>query len=112
MPSYLRIAVFRGCAFFKIHRLKNSVLSVFLFDCKCSGLYLPFALQRCIFGFLFFLFGNVVGEEVKLDSTIVLLRGIDFWQDMICNDVHIRCAISKHMRTGMNGKQTSSVRQF
>ena len=64
MPSDLRITVFRGCAFFKIHCLENGVLSVLLFDCKRGGLYFPLTFQGGVLGFLFFLFGSIVSEKV------------------------------------------------
>ena len=41
-----------------------------------------------ILGFLLFLFGGIVGEEVELNSTVVFLWGVRFRQDMICNNVH------------------------
>ena len=63
MPSNLRIAVFRGCTFFKIHCLEDGVLSILLLDGKRGGLYLPLTLQSGIFGFLFFLFGGIVGKR-------------------------------------------------
>ena len=88
MPSNLRIAVFRGCTFFKIHCLEDGVLSILLLDGKRGGLYLPLTLQSGIFGFLFFLFGGIVGKEVELDCTVVFLRYISFRQDMICNNLH------------------------
>ena len=74
MPSNLRITVFGGCAFFKIHCLENGVLSVLLFDCKRGGLYFPFTFQGSVLGFLLFLFGGIVGKEVELDSTVIFLR--------------------------------------
>ena len=74
MPSNLRIAVFRGCTFFKIHCLEDGVLSVLLLDGKRGGLYLPLTLQSGIFGFLFFLFGGIVGKEIELDCTVVFIR--------------------------------------
>ena len=88
MPADLRITVFGGCAFFKIHRLEDGVLSIFLLDCKRGGLYLPLTLLSGVLGFLLFLFGGVVSEEVKLDSTVIFLRCVRFRQDMICNNVH------------------------
>ena len=45
MPSDLRITVFGGCAFFKIHRLEDGILAVLLFDRKRGGLYFPLTLQ-------------------------------------------------------------------
>lgn len=71
MPADLRIAVFGGCAFFKIHRLEDGVLSILLLDGKRGGLYLPLTLQSGIFSFLFFLFGGIVGEEVELDNPVI-----------------------------------------
>ena len=88
MPSNLRIAVFRGCTFFKIHCLEDGVLSILLLDGKRGGLYLPLTLQSGIFGFLFFLLGGIVGKEVERDCTVVFLRYISFRQDMICNNIH------------------------
>ena len=88
MPSDLRIAVFGGCAFFKIHRLEDGVLSILLFDRKRGGLYFPLTFQGGVLGFLFFLFGSIVGEEVKLDSAVVFLRCFGFQQDMICYNIH------------------------
>ena len=88
MPADLRITVFGGCAFFKIHRLEDGVLSIFLLDCKRGGLYLPLTLQSGVLGFLLFLFGGVVSEEVKLNSTVVFLRRVRFRQDMICYNLH------------------------
>ncbi len=37
VSSNLRIAFFRGCTFFKIHRLADDVLSILLLDCKRRG---------------------------------------------------------------------------
>ena len=71
MPADLRIAVFGGCAFFKIQRLEDGVLSILLLDGKRGGLYLPLTLQSGIFSFLFFLFGGIVGEEVELDNPVI-----------------------------------------
>ena len=71
MPSNLRIAVFRGCTFFKIHCLEDGVLSVLLFDCKRGGLYFPLTFQGSVLGFLLFLFGGIVGEEVELDNPVI-----------------------------------------
>ena len=88
MPSNLRIAVFRGCTFFKIHCLEDGVLSILLLDGKRGGLYLPLTLQSGIFGFLFFLFGGIVGKEVELDCTVVFLRYISLRQEMICNKIN------------------------
>ena len=88
MPSDLRIAVFRGCAFFKIHRLEDGVLSVLLLDGKSRLLDFPLTLQSGVLGFLFFLFGSIVSEKVKLDSTVIFLRRVRFRQDMICYNIH------------------------
>ena len=88
MPSNLRIAVFRGCTFFKIHCLEDGVLSILLFDCKRGGLYFPLTLQDGILSFLFFLFGGIVGKEIELDSTVIFLRRVRFRQDMICYNIH------------------------
>ena len=88
MPADLRITVFGSCAFFQIHRLEDGVLSILLFDRKRGGLYFPLALQCGVFGFLFFLFCGIVGEEVKLDSTVIFLRRVRFRQDMICYNIH------------------------
>ena len=71
MPADLRVAVFCSCAFFKIHRLEDGVLSILLLDGKRGGLYLPLTLQSGIFSFLFFLFGGIVGEEVELDNPVI-----------------------------------------
>ena len=71
MPSNLRIAVFRGCTFFKIHCLENGVLSVLLFDRKRGGLYFPLTLQCSVLSSLLFLFGGIVGEEVGLDNPVI-----------------------------------------
>ena len=84
MPSDLRITVFGSCAFFKIHRLEDGILAVLLFDRKRSSLYFPLTLQCSVLSFLLFLFGGIVGEEVKLDSTVIFLRCVRFRQDMIC----------------------------
>ena len=54
MPSNLRIAVFSGCTFFKIHRLEDGVLPVFLLDRKRGGLYLPLTLQGGILSIISF----------------------------------------------------------
>ena len=88
MPADLRITVFRGCAFFKIHRLEDGVLAVLLLDGESCLLNLSFPFQGSVFGFPLFLFGGLVGEEVELNSTVVVLWGISFRQDMICNNVH------------------------
>ena len=69
MPADLRIAVFRGCTFFKIHRLEDCVLSILLFDRKRGGLNFPFTLQSSVLGFLLFLFGGIVGEEVDASAS-------------------------------------------
>ena len=51
MPSNLRIAVFRGCAFFKIHCLEDGVFSVLLFDGQHRLLAALFPLTSgCFFG--------------------------------------------------------------
>ena len=71
MPSDLRIAVFGGCAFFKIHRLEDGVLSILLLDGKRGGLYLPLTLQCSVLSSLLFLFGGIVGEEVGLDNPVI-----------------------------------------
>ena len=70
MPSDLRIAVFGGCAFFKIHRLEDGVLPVLLLDGESCLLDFSLAFQGSVLGFLFFLFGSIVSEKVKLDSTV------------------------------------------
>ena len=88
MPSNLRIAVFRGCTFFKIHCLEDGVLSILLLDGKRGGLYLPLTLQSGIFGFLFFLFGGIVGKEVELDNPVIFLRRVRLRQDVICHNIH------------------------
>ena len=71
MPADLRVAVFGGCAFFKIHRLEDGVLSILLLDGKRGGLYLPLTLQCSVLSFLFFLFGGIVSEEVELDNPVI-----------------------------------------
>ena len=71
MPADLRIAVFGGCAFFKIHRLEDGVLSVLLLDGESCLLNFSLALQSGVLGFLFFLFGGIVGEEVELDNPVI-----------------------------------------
>ena len=71
MPADLRIAVFGGCAFFKIHRLEDGILAVLLFDCKRSGLYFPLTLQCSVLSSLLFLFGGIVSEEVELDNPVI-----------------------------------------
>ena len=88
MPADLRIAVFGGCAFFKIHRLEDGVFSVLLFDGKSRLLDFSLAFQGSVLGFLFFLFGSIVSEKVKLDSAVVFIRCIGLRQDMICHNIH------------------------
>ena len=73
MPSNLRIAVFRGCTFFKIHCLEDGVLSILLLDGKRGGLYLPLTLQSGIFGFLYSWIGVAVG------GTLMFL----FWRRIV-----------------------------
>ena len=69
MSPNLRITVFGSCAFFKIHRLEDGVLAVLLLDGESRLLDFSFPFQGGSFGFLLFLFGGIVREEVKLDST-------------------------------------------
>ena len=88
MPADLRITVFRGCAFFKIHRLEDGVLSVLLLDGKSRLLDFSLALQCGVFGFLLLLFAGVVSDELNLDSTEYFLRCVRIRQEMICNNVH------------------------
>ena len=88
MPADLRITVFGSCAFFKIHRLEDGVLSVLLLDGESRLLNFSFTLPGGIFGFPLFLFGGIVGEEVKLESTVIFLRCVRFRQDMICYNIH------------------------
>ena len=71
MPADLRITVFGGCAFFKIHRLEDGVLSVLLLDGESRLLDFSFPFQGGILGFLVFLFGGIVGEEVGLDNPVI-----------------------------------------
>ena len=71
MPADLRITVFRGCAFFKIHRFEDGVLTVLFLDGKCRLLNFSFPFQGGILSFLFFLFGGIVGEEVELDNPVI-----------------------------------------
>ena len=71
MPADLRVAVFCSCTFFKIHRLEDGVLPVLLFDGESRLLDFSLALQCSILGFLFFLFGGIVGEEVELDNPVI-----------------------------------------
>ena len=71
MPADLRIAVFGSCAFFKIHRLEDGVLSVLLLDGESRLLDFSLAFQGGIFGFLLFLFGGIVGKEVELDNPVI-----------------------------------------
>ena len=81
MPSDLRITVFRGCAFFKIHRLEDRVLSVLLLDGKSRLLDFSLALQCGVFGFLFSSSAALVGEEVELDKhrRFSLARPLPAW---------------------------------
>ena len=88
MPADLRITIFGGCSFFKIHRLEDGVFPVLLFDGKSRLLDFSFPFQCGILSFLLFLFGGIVSEEVELDSTVIFLRRVRFRQDMICNNVH------------------------
>ena len=53
MPADLRIAVFGGCAFFKIHRLEDGVLSVLLLNGESRLLDFSLALQSGVLGFLY-----------------------------------------------------------
>ena len=71
MSPNLRIAVLRRCAFFQIHRLENGVLSVLLLDGESCLLNFSLALQSGVLGFLFFLFGGIVGEEVELENPVI-----------------------------------------
>ena len=68
MSPDLRIAVFCSCAFFKIHRLEDGILAVLLLDGESRLLDFSFPFQGGSFGFLFFLFGGIVGKEVELNS--------------------------------------------
>ena len=88
MPADLRITVFGGRAFFKIHRLEDGVLPVLLLDGESRLLDFPLTLQSSVLSSLLFLFGGIVGEEVKLDSAVVFLRCFGFRQDMICHNIH------------------------
>ena len=88
MPADLRIAVFGSRAFFKVHPLEDSVLPILLLDGKGSRLYLSFTLKSSILGFLLLRFRGIVCKEIELDGTAVLLRGIDFRQDMVGHNVH------------------------
>ena len=88
MSPNLRITVFGSCAFFKIHRLEDGVLAVLLLDGESRLLDFSFPFQGGSFGFLLFLFGGIVREEVKLDSTVIFLRCVRFRQDMICHNIH------------------------
>ena len=71
MPADLSIPILCRCAFFKIHRLEDGVLSVLLFDRKRGGSYFPLTLQCSVLSFLLFLFGGIVGEEVELDNPVI-----------------------------------------
>ena len=71
MPADLRVAVFCRCAFFKIHRLEDGVLSVLLLDGESRLLDFSLTLQSGVLGFLLFLFGGIVGEEVELDNPVI-----------------------------------------
>ena len=88
MPADLRITVFGGRAFFKIHRLEDGVLPVLPLDGKSRLLDFSFPFQCGIISFLLLLFCGIVSEEVELDSTVIFLRCVRFRQDMICNNVH------------------------
>ena len=71
MPADLRVAVFCRCAFFKIPRLEDGVLYVLLLDGESRLLDFSFPFQGGILGFLLFLFGGIVGEEVELDNPVI-----------------------------------------
>ena len=71
MSADLRITVFRGCAFFKIHRLEDGILSVLLLNGESRLLYFPLTLQCSVLSFLLFLFGGIVSEEVELDNPVI-----------------------------------------
>ena len=71
MPADLRVAVFCSCAFFKIHRLEDGVLYVLLLDGESRLLDFSFPFQGGILGFLLFLFGGIVGEEVELENPVI-----------------------------------------
>ena len=88
MPADLSISILCGCAFFKIHRLEDRVLSVLLLDGESSLLNFSLPFQGSVFGFPLFLFGGIVSEEVKLDSTVIFLRCVRFRQDVICHNIH------------------------
>ena len=88
MRADLRVAVFRSCSFFKIHRLEDCVLSVLFLNGESCLLDFSLALQSSVLSFLLFLFGGVVSEEVKLNSAVVFLRRVRFRQDMICYNIH------------------------
>ena len=88
MPADLRIPILCRCAFFKIHRLEDGVLSVLLLDGKSRLLDFSFPFQGSVFGFLLFLFGGIVGEEVELDNPVIFLRHVRLRQDVICHNIH------------------------
>ena len=71
MSSDLRIAIFGGCAFFKIHHLEDGVLSVLLLNGESRLLDFSLALQSGVLGFPLFLFGGIVGKEVELDTPAI-----------------------------------------
>ena len=71
MPADLCIPILCRCAFFKIHRLEDGVLSVLLLDGESRLLNFSFTFQGGIFGFPLFLFGGIVGEEVELDNPVI-----------------------------------------
>ena len=88
MPADLRVAVFRSCSFFKIHRLEDCVLSVLFLNGESCLLDFSLSLHSSVFSFLLFLFCGVVSEEVKLNSAVVYLRSIRYNKDMICYNIH------------------------